>query len=131
MSNKATNREKRQSSATNLRADWQPLDRVVIRWDHPSTGPPELRYRLNHAAIVISSGTSTVTYRHVIIPRVDTSITLSGVSRNDINIFHLNAVYQSSFYSAVFLSGESTQIGDKSINMYVRTYSQIRLRVQQ
>ena len=98
-----TEREKRQSRATNLRTTWINSERVIFSWDHPE--PPPNYYRLTHSAIDISDGTVTTSYRFLLVPATQQSVTLAGVNRDDINIFHLNALYDDAFYSAIFLNG--------------------------
>ena len=77
--------------------------RVNVSWDHPD--PPPDSYRLIHAAIDISNGAVTTLYRFFPLPATQQSIVLTGASQDDINIFHLNAVYGDTIFSAIFLNG--------------------------
>ena len=103
--NESTDREKRQARVNNLRTTWLNSSIVIVSWDHPDTGPPELYYRFVHAAIIVSDGTSNVSHDSFTLDRLNTSITLSSVDRNHLHIFHVNAVYQSSVFSRIYLEG--------------------------
>ena len=105
--NEIMNRGKRQSRATNLRTTWANSTFVTLCWDHPDTGPPDVDYRVIHAAVQISGGSVTsVSYNFLLLNRLDTCTTFSGVNRGDLHIFHVNAVYLSSIFSAIHLEGK-------------------------
>ena len=95
-------RQKRDNHAQNLRILWLSQTRCRLCWDYPENGPPSL-YRLIHVAVSISDGQVSVTYRSFSIPGSQTCIDLTDIDRNDMNIFLLNAIYTSSFHSALFI----------------------------
>ena len=98
-------RGKRQFQARNLRIEWPTTIFCILRWDHPENGAPS-SYRLIHAAIVISDGTVTSTYRNLQLPGTNRLAQLTSVNRNDLNIFLLNAIYATSHHSSLFFSGK-------------------------
>ena len=72
--------------------------------------PPDY-YRVNHAAICVSGGSVATLYSFYIVPATDNSITLNG-DIACINIFHVNAVYESLgvLFSAVWLDGKQAKL---------------------
>ena len=101
----AVAREKRQFRARNLRIEWPSVTMCILRWDQPVNGPPP-SYHLVHAAIVISDGTVTSTYRNVQLPGSNTLAQFTSVNRNNLNIFLLNAVYETMLKSSLYFSGK-------------------------
>ena len=95
-------RQKRDNHAQNLLILWLSQTRCRLCWDYPENGTRSL-YRLIHVAISISDGQVSLTYRSFSIPGSQTCIDLTDIGRNDMNIFLLNAIYTSSFRSALFI----------------------------
>ncbi|CAI8057737.1 Deleted in malignant brain tumors 1 protein, partial [Geodia barretti] len=111
-------REKRQFLARNLRIEWPSVTMCILRWDQPVNGPPP-SYHLVHAAVVISDGTVTSTYRNVQLPGSNTLAQLTSVNRNNLNIFLLNAVYEKMLKSSLYFSANATLPAPR--NMEVET----------
>jgi hypothetical protein len=104
----ALHRRKRQTPSTSLgflALRWVGST-VNVSWDHPSVGPPTFGYRVVHAALIVHNGAMTATYiTFPPLPSTARSKIVTKANRNNINIFLVNAVDESSVYSSTTLDG--------------------------
>ena len=104
--NVVSTRERRQAVLSNLRTNWITTTYVIISWDPPPSGSLQ-EYELVYSAIIVSNGQVGLTHRLTRATATQTSIVIQeGVSRGNINIFFLAALFiDSTFDTELFIEG--------------------------